>query len=252
MITLLALLITLLLAGISAAAIFAVTQVTAKSELFRGTRNRILDYSLELTSTYLNLEALDSATWLRWVWTEFVGKVSDLVNCAFCQTFWHAIWITLGTAYLLGVPNGFAAAAWLPAIAMAKILHDKGTKRQIKRQILTDLPEPSYDHPLEELLKQPAKPVAKPGIDALKEAYARSENPNPIPAGWGDVPEAKTWEYERPVTSVEEFIKDTQAAKKAETAKTRRKTDSYEPSTDQTPHTGETTEIIKQTYKKDE
>lgn len=195
MTTLLALIITLLLAGISAAAIFAVTQVTAKSELFRGTRSRILDYALDLTSTYLAKEALSEATISRWLWTEFVGKVSDLVNCAFCQTFWHAIWIVIGTAYLLGVPNGFAAAAWLPAIAMAKLLHDKGTKRQIKRRILTE-PE---EHDL----------------------------------AWFGVPAAS-------VAPPEKMVRITP------------KNDDYEPGTDLAPNPrGDTTVVIRQTYKKD-
>lgn len=197
----LTLIITLLLAGVSAAAIFAATQVTAKSELFRGTRNRILDHALDLAGTYLAREALDEATMVSHVWAEFVGKLSDLANCAFCQTFWHAIWVNLATAYLLDIPNGFAVAAWLPSIALAKILHDKCTKRQIKRRILLDESDEAHDHPWPMFVSsgtpsdQPAVNWNRPNaaefvaaanhIDDAKEfkGYEPEADPNPKPRG---------------------------------------------------------------------
>ncbi len=105
----------LVLSLISGLGIFAATQLTAKSSLFAPARERLLDAGLRATQDP------------HGPWAAPTRFFSDAFICPFCTTFWHGFWIVALVGAAIGAGPLACLAAYLPAVGVAKIVHDSLT-----------------------------------------------------------------------------------------------------------------------------
>jgi hypothetical protein len=95
--------------------VLAATELTAKSSLFGPVRAKLLEWGV--------LGTVEPDHW----WSGLARFTSDAFTCPFCTSFWHAGWAAPWCCYILGDPLGLSCATYLPAVAVAKILHDRLT-----------------------------------------------------------------------------------------------------------------------------
>ena len=105
-----------LLAGM---AVYAVSCLTADSELFHPLRDAIYRNSRpdgrlrQLIKRHTDFSAVRP---LR-----LLGFLHELISCRFCSSWWHGLWV-LPMMHLLGGPWRLVLLAYLPAIGMGVIL----------------------------------------------------------------------------------------------------------------------------------
>lgn len=110
-----------LLSVLAAVAVIAATEITAKSHLFKPVRDYFFRTSMLPLFSQRGGARLTRRQRINRLWR---GFVSDLINCPFCSSCWHAFWILALLGQVIGGALGVMVAAYLPAIGLAKILHD--------------------------------------------------------------------------------------------------------------------------------
>lgn len=104
--------------------VFAATELTAKSELFRPLRERLLAAGVRAT-----IRREDGKGRL---FDPVVVFLSDAWTCPFCTSWWHAAWVAVTTGLLIG-------SWWIPSVTviasvgLAKVIHDTGRQPQPPR-----------------------------------------------------------------------------------------------------------------------
>ncbi len=115
------LLLIILLGGL---AVFAATELTAKSTLFGPLRERLLHAAARAAARRQG--GLEQSRW-QCRSDPVIVFIGDAWVCPFCSSCWHAAWV----AAVVGLHAGWAggAIAYLPIIATAKLLHDFSRRR---------------------------------------------------------------------------------------------------------------------------
>ncbi len=109
----------LVITVLAALAIFAATELTARAEITRPLRDRLL-----LAWIQLDRQGPD------WV-AKIVGFFAAAWTCPFCTSFWHGAWIAPFLCLVTGAGWPIGIALYFPAIGLSKVLLDRsGRDRQ--------------------------------------------------------------------------------------------------------------------------